>query len=446
MKSDFNIQFAGSLGVFMGIFLLVMDSVIAQHVVNIGESNTKILTSWNQKVLEAAKAEDGFLTLKGVRAAAMMHIAIHDALNAIDPKYSQYAYKVQHPGANPMASIARAAYEVAVNQYPAKQKEWEEELQYWVNGLKNDGSKQAGLDLGKASATSILQKRLHDRWNGEADYQWLPTAPGVYAEFKEHSKTPEGFVFGTGWAHAEPFMLKEPSQFRSPPPPDINSGKYTRAFNEVKELGRFRGRSRTQDQSHLAMWWKDFCENSHNRLARDLVREANLDLWEGARAFALLNMAIFDAYVNVFDNKFFYNHWRPYTAIKRAADDGNPDTEPEMDWNNLHKHTYAFPSYPSAHGCASAAAMTTLAQTLGVGDEYTFTMTTEFVDQSGPMSEKVRMVPATRSFGSFSEAALEAALSRVYLGIHFRYDSEEGYKLGRLVGENAIRNFLIPMN
>jgi hypothetical protein len=157
-------------------------------------------------------------------------------------------------------------------------------------------------------------------------------------------------------------------------------------------------------------------------------------------------MAIFDAYVTVFDNKFFYNHWRPYTAIQRAANDGNPDTEPEMDWNNLHKHTYAFPSYPSAHGCASAAAMTTLAHTLGVGNEYKFTMTTEAVDQSGPMSEKVKMVPPARSFHSFSEAALEAALSRVYLGIHFRYDSEEGYKLGSQVGEYAVRNFLNPVN
>ena len=446
MKSGFNIQFASSFGVLMGIFILAMDSANAQPVVNSGEYNTQILTSWNQKLLEAAKAEDGFLTLKGVRAAAMMHIAIHDALNAIDPKYSQYAYKVHHPGADPVASIARAAYDVAVSQYPAKLNEWEKELQRWINGLKDDGSKQAGLALGKASATSILKKRLHDRWNGEVSYKWLPTAPGVYAEFNEHSKTPEGFVFGAGWALAEPFMLKGPSQFRSPPPPDINSGKYTTAFNEVKEVGRLRSGSRTQDQAHLAMWWKDFCENSHNRLARDLVDDVNLDLWEGARVFALLNMAIFDAYVNVFDNKFFYNHWRPYTAILRAADDGNPDTEPEMDWNNLHKHTYAFPSYPSAHGCASAAAMTTLAQTLGVGDEYSFTMTTEFVDQSGPMSEKVRMAPATRSFGSFSEAALEAALSRVYLGIHFRYDSEEGYKLGTQVGEYAVRNFLKPLN
>jgi hypothetical protein len=193
------------------------------------------------------------------------------------------------------------------------------------------------------------------------------------------------------------------------------------------------------------MWWKDFVENSHNRLARELIKKEALNLWQAARTLALLNMTIYDAYVNVFDNKFLYNHWRPYTAIRWAANDWNPNTEPEKNWNNLHRHTYAFPSYPSAHGSASSSAMRVLSNTLGTGDAHSFTMTTKEVDSAGPFSEKIQMDPPSRSFDSFTEAGLEASMSRVYLGIHFRYDSEEGPRLGNEIGDYATENFLTPV-
>jgi hypothetical protein len=191
------------------------------------------------------------------------------------------------------------------------------------------------------------------------------------------------------------------------------------------------------------MWWKEFVESSHNRLARELAEQDDLDLFASTRMFALLNLSIFDAYVCVFDNKFRYNHWRPFTAILWAEHDSNPGTEPDTTWTNLHDHTYAFPSYPSAHGCASAAAMTVLADTFG--ESRSFMMRISRVDRAGPFSEKVEMDPPTRSFGRFAEAARECAMSRVYLGIHFRYDSEEGYELGSRIGRNAVRKFLTPL-
>lgn len=238
-------------------------------------------------------------------------------------------------------------------------------------------------------------------------------------------------------------MLNSPDHFRSPPPPAIDSPQYAEAFNEVKAVGSSESTIRTADQAHLAMWWKDFVENSHNRLARQLIKSDNLDLWDVTRTLALLNMSVYDAYINVFDNKFFYNHWRPYTAIRWAANDGNPQTEADPGWNNLHHHTYAFPSYPSAHGTAGSAAMTILGSILG--DDYPFTMTTRLVDKAGPMGEKVEMNPPTRSFGSFSEAALECSMSRLYLGIHFRYDSIEGNRLGTKIGNYGYNNFLRPV-
>lgn len=443
MKSTLKMSKLTFILVLSGSFIMQSCS---ENNRNIDNYDAAIVTSWNQKIMELAVEEDKLLTLKGVRTAAMMHTAMHDALNTIIPKYSRYGYEGEITQANPVATVAYAAYEVAISKYPDKKDILESELDKWVKDIKDEEGKNAGKKLGKEAAFSIVNSRSNDGWDGEAEYAWHPMAPGVYAEFNEHSGTPQGFVFGSGWAKAQTFLLPKQDYFRSPSPPEINSDAYTKAFNEVKEVGRFESEIRTKDQSHLAMWWKDFVENSHNRLARHLIKVEKLNLWDASRTFALMNMTIYDAYVNVFDNKFYYNHWRPYTAIRWAEHDDNPNTEPDADWDNLHKHTYAFPSYPSAHGSASSAAMTVLSNTLGTGNEYKFTMTTGEVDKAGPLSEKIKMTPSARSFNSFSEAGLEAAMSRVYLGIHFRYDSEEGHKLGTKIGQYANENFLKPLN
>ncbi len=405
----------------------------------------KVITSWNEKILALAVEEDKLLTLKGVRTEAMMHVAMHNALNVIDLRYDKLSFETtNYSMADPVAAVAQAAFEIGISQFPDKEQELATELNKWLAPIGEGESKNQGILLGRETAEKIVADRANDQWNGQAEYSWHPMAPGVYAEFNEHSGTPEGFVFGAGWAVAKPFLLMASDQFRSPPPPAINSEAYTNAFNEVKEYGGFESSMRSADEQHLALWWKDFVENSHNRLARDLVIKENLDLWESARLFALLNMTIYDAYISVFDNKFHYNHWRPYTAIRWADNDTNPDTEQDAEWNNLHKHTYAFPSYPSAHGTASTAAMTVLANTLGKGDSYAFTMITAEVDAAGPFSEKLPLDPPTRSFDSFSQAGLEASLSRIYLGIHFRYDSEEGNRLGATVGDFTTSTFLLP--
>ena len=397
-----------------------------------------VIIEWNQQLLAAAEAEDGFLTLKGVRTAAMMHLAMHDALNAVRREYAPYVFTGNTPDADAIAAAAQAAYEIAANQYPKQTAQWQALLDRRAGAT--GPARQSAAKLGKAVATAVLDSRKGDKWDQQAQYRFHPMGPGVYAEFREHSGTPDGFVFGAGWATVRPFMLSRPDQFRVGPPPAIDSAQYAQAFEEVKEVGSFASRTRTADQTHLAMWWKEFVESSHNRLARQLVASDRLDVRRAARLFALLNMAIFDGYVSVFDSKFFYNHWRPYTAIHWADKDGNPATEPDPQWNNLHRHTYAFPSYPSAHGTVCSAAMTVMADTFG--ERRKFTMETREVDKAGPLSGKIKMDPPTRSFESFPAAALECSLSRVYLGIHFRYDSLAGNELGNAVGRYAVEKFL----
>jgi len=404
-----------------------------------------VLLAWNAKVLAAAEAEDRFLTLKGLRTAALVHLAAHDALNAIEPRFETYLPRLRaEDPAHPLAAVAGAAHRVAVDQYPDRRESFDAELRRWLERVPAGPARELGAELGATAAERLLATRRGDGWNNEAEYRWHPMAPGVYAEFAEHSGTPEGFVFGAGWATAKPFVLDRPDHFRAPPPPAIDGEAYARAYAEVKEVGRFESPSRTPDQTHLALWWKEFVESSHNRLARELVAAEGLDLWQAARLFALLETSVFDAYVNVFENKFHYNHWRPYTAIRWAANDGNPRTEPDPEWTNTHRHTYAFPSYPSAHGTASAAAMTVLADVFG--DEYLLTMTIPQVDAAGPFSEKIVMDPPSRTFPSFSAAARECSLSRVYLGIHFRYDSEAGTELGTKIGRHVVAEALRPLS
>jgi len=396
---------------------------------------------WNKQLLAAAEAEDGFMTLKGVRTAAMMHLAMHDALSAIRHEYAPYALQADAPDADPIFAASQAAYEIALSQYPKQSVQWQMLLASTAHA--SGAAWQRSVELGKAAATAVLDSRKSDKWDSQAEYRFHPMGPGVYAEFREHSGTPEGFVFGAGWATVKPFALLRPDQFRVGPPPAIDSKEYAAAFDEVKDVGAFASRTRTANQTHLAMWWKEFVEASHNRLARDLVVRDRLELTRAARLFALLNMSIFDGYVSSFDSKFFYNHWRPYTAIHWADKDGNPATELDAQWDNLHKHTYAFPSYPSAHGTVCGAAMTVMAATFGEKRE--IWMETREVDKAGPMSGKIAMNPPTRSFESFAAAALECAMSRVYLGIHFRYDSVAGNELGHKVGGYVVEKYLTPV-
>ena len=415
--------------------------LLVQSVAWSAEAPAAFVVEWNKQLLATAEAEDGLMTLKGVRTAAMMHLAMHDALNAISHEYAPYALKMDAPDADPIAAASQAAYDVALSQYPKQAAQWQELLTR--TSQANGAAGQRSVELGHAAATAVLYSRKGDQWDSRAEYRFHPMGPGVYAEFREHSGTPEGFVFGAGYASVTPFALMRPDQFRVGPPPAIDSKEYAAAFEEVKEVGGFASRTRTADQTHLAMWWKEFAEASHNRLARDLVVRDRVELRRAVRLFALLNMSIFDGYVSSFDSKFVYNHWRPYTAIHWADQDNNPATELDAQWNNLHRHTYAFPSYPSAHGTVCGAAMAVMANTFG--DKRKIRMETREVDMAGPMSGKIAMNPATRSFESFSAAALECALSRVYLGIHFRYDSLSGNELGRKVGGYAVENYLTPV-
>ncbi|MGH7540110.1 MAG: hypothetical protein ACRELC_03830 [Gemmatimonadota bacterium] len=179
-----------------------------------------VVLAWNELVLATAEAEDRFLTLKGLRTATMMHLAIHDALNMMESRYATYL-PTEGEGegggpdpvadADPMAAAARAAFRVAVDQYPDQRSRFEAELARWLEPIAGGPARTRGIEIGRAAAERILAEREGDGWDAEVEYEWRPMGPGVYDGFPGHSGTPEGFVFGTGWAIARPFALDGPT-------------------------------------------------------------------------------------------------------------------------------------------------------------------------------------------------------------------------------------------
>ena len=195
-------QFHGHVRLIV-VFILITFQSCKSSSQNIEDYSGELVTLWNDKIIQYAIAEDNLFTLKGVRTVAMMDVA----LNAIVAKYTTYAFKGDASKANPIAATAQAAYEVAVSQYPDKKDQLKKELNYWLTAVKDEDSKKEGILLGKESAEAILKVRNNDTWNEQSEYTWHPMSPGVYAEFNEHSGTPEGFIFGAGLSQA-PTVIK----------------------------------------------------------------------------------------------------------------------------------------------------------------------------------------------------------------------------------------------
>lgn len=387
-------------------------------------ARAEVIVAWNELAHDIAVAEDQFLTFKGQRALAMMHLAMHDALNSIVPVYRRYAYRGPRIVADPVAAAAQAAYDVLIAQYPDQRVKLSAALDTWLATVPESALRARGVELGRATAAAILSVRHNDGFNVPGTYDFR-NGPG------EYQTTPpwNGFVAQPGFRFAKPFVLEAPSELRPAAPPALSSTLYASAYREVKDYGAVNSTVRSEDQTAYAVWWMEFAEGSVNRLARKLAVERHLHQWVAARLFAHIGMALFDTYVAVWDSKYEYNHWRPYTAIRAAETDANPQTMPDATWEPL-RQTPPFPEYISAHAAACAASFGILERAFG-GD-VPFTMQTTTAPPGMP----------TRTFDSFHAAVAECADSRVRLGFHFRYSTDAGRTLGRQVARHTVMRTL----
>jgi len=386
----------------------------------------RVIAAWNSLAHDIAFEQDQFLTFKGQRALAMMHLAMHDALNSIVPRYQRYAYAGHVTPGDPIVAAAQAAHDVLLSEYPDQGDRLGAELTAWLSESPQRAARDRAITLGHAAAGAIVALRAGDGWDFPGSYIFRD-GPG------EYQTTPpwNGFVAQPGFRFARPFVLESPSQFRPEPPPLLAGPDYARALQEVQEFGRLESAHRTADQTAYAVWWMEFAEGSVNRLARQLVTQRDTDLWTAARLFSHIGVALFDTYVATWDSKYEYNHWRPFTAIRTADTDGNQDTIADAQWEPL-RPTPPFPEYSSAHAAACAASFGVLAEAFG--HDVSFTMATTTAPPDMP----------TRHFESFAAAAAECADSRVKLGWHFRYSTDAGLVLGQRIARYVMKRALQP--
>jgi hypothetical protein len=392
-------------------------------------TNSDVVVDWSRIVFEAAMTDDGYVSFLGTRHQAMMHIAMHDALNAIDPRFDQYAYFGRSNGANPIAAAAKAAHDVLVAVYPAQQATLDAELATWLSRVPNGSGKTKALTLGAKAAAAIVALRQDD--GTEVDLlspDYTPgTQPGDY-----QFVPPYDFTFAEDFRYATPFGLASPEQFRTSAPPALTSRTYAKAYNEVKSVGAADSTTRTTDQSNYANWWYEGAEIGWARVARVTTTGEELKLWRAARMFALVNMALYDSYVAGWDSKFYWDFWRPYTAIRAGDSDGNRGTAMDASWQS-YLETPPVQDYPSTHSTLGAGAAEVLKRCFRT-DHVPFSMGSLTALPANPV----------RSFNSFTQAVNENADSRVRAGIHFRFATEQGKALGRKVGTYIVQHHLRP--
>jgi membrane-associated phospholipid phosphatase len=384
---------------------------------------------WNRTLLvivRTAGAQPS--TIHSTRNFAILHASIFDAVNNIDGTYSPYMVRLSNVSrlASQPAAADQAGHDVLVSLYPAFQTTLDAELQQDLAQIPEGQEKTDGVTVGQTVAAQILAFRSTDGANVTLPPFVPGNQPGDY-QFTPPNFAPADFI---QWPQVTPFALVRADEFRPGPPPQLTSDEYSRTFDEVKSLGLITSKTRSQEQTLIGNFWNGNIQDFWNEIAQTAALGHHLGLARSARLFALLNISLADTTIAFFEAKYTYQFWRPVTAIQLAGADGNPNTQPDPNWVPLTTKTAPDPSYPGAHSAISFAGAEVLKSELG--DRFTFDVTSESLQG------------VKRHFTSFSAAAREAGLSRIYAGQHFRSDHNAGKGLGAKVAESIGDTILLP--
>lgn len=370
---------------------------------------------WNSVADQAFTPSQGTNPMAHSRIFSILHAAIHDALNAIDRRYESYT-----PGlpaaknANADAAVAAAAREVLVRLLPDQAALVETAYGGALAGIRDGAAKTAGIATGQAAAWATLNRRQDDGAAGAAIPYVPGSAPGEY-----QFTPPFDFAGLPGWGQVKPFVIDlENHELEGPQP--LASKAYARDFASIKDIGQITSATRSAEQTEIAKFWYEDSTLGWNRIANTVMRQRGTDAWDSARAFALVHFAMADGFIAGFGEKYKHRFWRPETAIRAAASDGNPQTEPDFAWKPL-LITPPVPDYPSTHTVLGWAAAEVLIELFGDRQRYALTSLT--------------LPGVTRHYRGFSKPAEENGLSRLYAGIHFRHAVRDGRRQGRSIGQ-----------
>jgi hypothetical protein len=377
---------------------------------------------------------------------AMVQGAVYDAVNAIDRGHQPY---LAEPPSNSTdskeAATAAAAFRVLVGfadlpgLFPSQQLTLQPIYDAYIASLPDNppGSRAAGIVIGEATARVMLTDRQNDGRFGPPPALY-PPAPGIWRP------TPPNFANDPApWVgNVRPFLVPSVEMLRTDGPNALTSAEYAEDFNEIKELGSLTSITRTPDQTDAAIFWQDHAHALWHRIFRELVTSQNLNVVESARLFAMETLAAADASIGCWNDKYYWQFWRPITAIREADTDGNPATEPDPTWLPLFDPatpvcnppalvTPPFPDHPSGHTCNTGAFVYTLQNFFGT-DRIAFSA---FSNKSC----------TTRTFERFSDALKEVIDARVWAGIHFRTADTQGAVMGNKVAHYLRKHYFQPM-
>jgi hypothetical protein len=389
------------------------------------------VVQWNRTLLQIVRTPGAQpATVHPTRSFAILHAAIYDAVNAIDRNHKPYLVTLSDvpQDASQEAAAAAAAHEVLIALYPAPafRASLDAQFQQSLAQIPDGWAKIEGIAIGVAVADHILALRSNDGSNAPLPQYVFGSAPGDYQSTPPNFPPHPQF---TNWPQVKPFALRSANQFRPGPPPALTSDEYSDAFNEIKSLGIANSTTATPNQSLTGSFWNGAIQNYWNEITQTASLARNLSTAQNARLFALLDLSIADSVIAFYDAKYTYNFWRPVTAIRAADTDNNPETQVDPNWLPEAGKTAPDPSYPGAHAVISAAAAEVL-RSFFDRDHFDFQVTSE-------------VMPGTeRSFRSFSAAAEEATMSRIFAGQHFRFDLATGHRLGRETADFVVDNFL----
>ena len=413
-------------------------------------SAADVVVDWNNVLLDTIRATGG-PPCPISRTTALVHAAIYDAVNSIDRRHEPYLDFVSAPvGVSANAAAAAAAHRVLTSLFPARTAIYDAALAASLAAVPDGANETAGVTLGRAAADALLGERANDGTQSEPTYV-IGTNPGDWRPTFPDNTTPP---FNPGWGNSDPWTMVAGDQFRPVGPLGfrtmsnlLSSLGYAQQVNEVKSLGSRNSTTRTAEQTRIAYFWANDVNGTYkppghlNSITQVVSRDRRLTMVENARLFALINLAMGDAAVVAWDAKYNTNIdlWRPITAIRLAGTDGNAATTADPNWLPLNSFTPPFPACISGHATFGAAHAAVMAGYFGT-DNVTFTITSEDPFYNGLPSHP------SRTFNKFSDAALENAISRLYLGVHFRFDATDGNRAGTDLGKQVVRHYLRPIS
>ncbi len=406
-------------------------------------ASADVITDWNGTGVQILR-DRAVGPNKSTRALAIAHLAAYDAVVAITKTHEPYLPGLEASlPASPDAAAAQAAHDVLLALYPDAEQALAKALADSLKAVDDGKAEDNGVALGKAAAEAILDARAADHSGDSVTHdpsnepgEWRPT-PAAYAAAADPQ-----------WGTVTPFALESADQFRPSGPPALDSVEYTLAFTEVKLWGRATGSARNGEQTQIAKFWEQATHLPFYAVARSLAKREKLDVDESSRLFALLSLALADSRIATWDAKYTYDYWRPVTAITTVPiaggeggasgegeeaidDDGNPETIADPAWLP-YLSTPNHPEYVSGHSATGAAAAGVLAYWFG--DETSFAVGSD----SAP--------GYTRSFESFSDAADQNAVSRLYGGIHYSFSNEAGLALGAEIAGYVVDHYLLELD